>query len=150
MDQIEFRTTTSRVEDYKVVDIWINGQSLIDWLRMVEIPYAAAEGQPSLAGMYEGLPPLLVLPPSRHFWGRAQSAYRCGEDGRVSLLEYGLSGVPGEWTLSVRIAVDGQQVSWSGFRQEQRPAWSYEALEAFCFDLSAYRNALQKAKAEAY
>lgn len=151
MDQIEFRTTTSRVEDYKVVDIWINGRSLIDRLRVMEAPYAAAEGQPSLAGMYEGLPPLLVLPPSRHFWGLAEGAYCWGDgEGRVSLLEYGLSGVPGDWTLSARIAVDGEQVRWSGFRQEQRPSWSYEALAAFRFDRSAYRRALQKAKAEAY
>lgn len=150
MDQIAFGIATSRVEDYKVVAIWINGRPLIDGLKALEAPYAAAEGQPSLAGMYEGLPPLLVLPPRKHFWGLAEEAYSYGEAGRVSLLEYGLSGVPGDWPFTVRIQVGGEQVSWTDFRQEKRPGWSYAALGSFQFDLSAYRAALQKAKAEAY
>lgn len=150
MDQIEFRTATSRVEDYKVVDLWINGFSLAHSLRALEQPYANAEGQPSLAGMYEGLPPLLVLPPRQHFWGLADAAYRHGEGGRVSLLEYGLSGVPGEWTLTACIQTAVDRVTWSAFRQERRPDWSYARLGPFRFDRDAYRAALEKAKAEAY
>lgn len=148
MDEIAFAVTDSRVEDYKVVDILINGQNLRQWLAALERPVAQAEGQPTLAGAYEGLPPLLVLPPRRHFWGHPQAAYQHG--AHTTLLEYAFSGVPGDWTFAARIEVDAQGIIWHDFCQLRRPQWSYEALPAFRFDLAQYQKALDQAARHAY
>jgi len=145
MDELALRRRSSFLEDYEVVDIYINGINLIDLLRSVEGIYAQQEGQSSLAGAYEGLPPLLTLPPNRHFWGEAQHRdYQYGAQ-RVSLLEYRYSGVPGDWTFVADIEVGANAVVWRGFEQVKRPDWSYAALGNFEFDLNAYRDALHQA-----
>lgn len=143
MDHIDFRLRSSFVEDYLVTDILINGYLLQDMLLAIEAPLARREGQKSLAGAYEGLPPLMVLPPSQHFWGHPDPSYRHGE--LTTILEYAYSGVPGDWTLACRIEVTGEGVEWSDFRQLKRPLWNYEELGPYRFDLSQYRDALQKA-----
>ncbi len=148
MDHIAFTIHKSKVEDYLVTDIIVNGYYLRDWIGRLELPYTQAEGQESLAGAYEGLPPLLVLPPNRHFWGHPLPAYRHGP--HTAVLEYGRSGIPGDWTLACRIAVDGESVQWSDFYQLKRPQWDYSALGTLCFDLVQYRDALQHARRQAY
>jgi hypothetical protein len=149
MDQIAFDITYARTEAYKVVDILINGLNLRHWLAEIEHATAAMEGQPSLAGAYEGLPPLLVLPPRRHFWGLPEAAYRHG-DHHTSLLEYAHSGVPGDWRFAARIEVDGHGVTWQDYCQVKRPHWSYQALPVFHFDLVQYQAALAEAARRAY
>lgn len=153
-DIVQFRTRTSRVEDYQVVDIYLNGWNLIELLRNFEAPFAANEGQPSLAGMYEGLPPLMVLPPNRHFWGEPQKFYRYGR--RTALLEYGLSGVPGEWPFAAEIREEPERIVWENFAQLKRLAdlppqgWDYRDFGVFRFQKEQYRQALQQAAARAY
>lgn len=148
MDQISFEVTASRIEDYKVVDILINGRNLRAWLAQIEQAAATLEGQSSLAGAYEGLPPLLVLPPKPHFWGRPQPAYRHGP--RTTLFEYALSGVPQDWTFAARIELTGEQVRWHDYRQLKRPHWTYQDLPAFQFDRAQYQAALEAAAQSAY
>jgi hypothetical protein len=148
MDHISFQVRKSHLEDYKVVEPVINGKVLRQWLQRIEAPALQAEAQPTLAGCYEGLPPLLVLPPKPHFWGQAQAAYRHGS--LITLLEYGLSGVPGDWTFAAHITVEAQWVHWQGFTQLKRPDWSYAELGRLTFDQDQYRTALQAAAAEAY
>lgn len=155
MDVVHFRTLNSDIEDYKVVDILINGTRLIDMLHQIELPLAYQEGAPEMAGAYEGLPPLMVLPPARHFWGEAAPAYSHAED-KVSLLEYAYSGVPGEWPFAARIEVGKRVVSWSAFEQVRRLKlkngyrWDYSMLGKFRFDREQYENALRQASDQAY
>ncbi len=143
MDTVRFVTVKSFLEDYLVVDIHINGYRLIDILQSVERSFAQKEGRVSLAGAYEGLPPLLVLPPKKHFWGHPEGDYKL-EDGRTVLLEYGFSGVPGDWTFAAKIEVDGDYVSWSDLGNVQRPDWDYSGLGSFQFEIRQYRDALQE------
>ncbi len=148
LDQISFEITTSRIEDYKVVDILINGRNLRPWLAQAEQAPASTEGQATLAGAYEGLPPLLVLPPRLHFWGRPHADYLHGQ--HIALFEYAFSGVPGDWTFAARIEVEAQQVRWHGYRQLKRPHWTYPDLPPFHFDRKQYQAALQEAAQAAY
>ena len=149
MDHIKFVSVKSFLEDYLVVDILINGYRLIDLLQTIERPFAQAEGRISLAGAYEGLPPLLVLPPKKHYWGNAEKAY-LSPDGRVILLEYAYSGVPGDWTFAAKIEVTGEFVRWSEFGNVQRPEWDYSGIGPFTFDIRQYRDGLEEAKKRSY
>jgi hypothetical protein len=54
-----------------VVDVLVNGRNLVASLRQVELPYAAREGKPDLAGSYVGLPPEGDFLPSLRLLGEA-------------------------------------------------------------------------------
>lgn len=155
MDTVAFRTVNSDIEDYKVVDIFINDTRLIDILHQIELPLAYQEGAPEMAGAYEGLPPLLVLPPATHFWGEASEAYSY-PDQKVSLLEYAYSGVPGEWPFVAKIDVGKRVVRWSEFEQVRRLKlkngyhWAYNMMGEFRFDRNQYDEALNEASSNAY
>ena len=43
--------------DYKVVEIYVDGERLLDSIREIEVPYAKEEGHPKLAGSYGHLSP---------------------------------------------------------------------------------------------
>ena len=43
--------------DYKVVEIYVDGEKLQDIIREIEVPYAHEEGHPKLAGSYWHLSP---------------------------------------------------------------------------------------------
>ncbi|MFK7936884.1 MAG: hypothetical protein AB8G22_25445 [Saprospiraceae bacterium] len=141
MDNIQFKSRLSTIEDYQVVDVIINGHNLIDYIRGMEAQWFPILGIKMPPGKYEGVPPLMSLPPKRHFWGFADACYQ-KEAGRVAVLENGQSGIPEEWTISVEIEVDGEKVIWRDFRQEHT-GMVYEHLRDFQFDLVAYRNALK-------
>lgn len=153
MDTIYFEPSNSKIEDYRIVDIYINGINLIDIARQVEFKYTVMEGCPGLAGAYEGLPAIMTLPPSKHFLGQAHNAYSY-PDNKAAVLEYAQSGIPGDWTLIAKITVSENAVTWSGFEQIKRNGsdhntkWYYE-LE-FSFDLGQYSDALIDAAGEAY
>ena len=144
MDQIYFQSRTSLVEDYQVLDIFINQTKLVHLLRVIEYPKLKKEGRTALAGAYEGLPPLMVLPPSRHFFGQAHEAY--SYKSRVAILEYGYSGVPGDWTFAVEIVMGENQIVWRNPGNVQRPHWDYSDLGVFTFDKLQYQEALMLAK----
>ena len=145
MDDIVFQTRTSSVEDYQVVDIYLNGWNLIDLLYPIEVPLTTDEGLTGLAGCYEGLPPLLSLPPQQHFWGiPAHDDYQFGQQ-RISLLENGQSGIPGEWSIACDVEVTGEHISWKNLHKPQRPDWDYSSLGTFRFDLVHFRDALRAA-----
>ncbi|MEL6926301.1 MAG: hypothetical protein AAFO94_19825, partial [Bacteroidota bacterium] len=97
-----------------------------------------------LAGAYEGLPPLMTLPPEKHFLGKSHKDYRHGK--RTALLEYGHSGVPGEWTFAVEIVQTKDQIIWRKPGNMQRPSWDYSALGELTFDRLQYQEALMLAR----
>ena len=140
MDTIRFQSRLSHIEDYQITDIIINNYNLVEYIRGMEAQWFPVLGIKMPPGNYEGIPPLLSLPPRRHFWGFADDCYQ-KEAGRVAVLENGQTGIPEQWTISVEIVVDGETVTWQHFRQEQT-GMVYEHLRAFTFDLVDYRNAL--------
>jgi hypothetical protein len=148
-DHITFRTRSSHLEDYLVTDIIINGANLLNVLSVLEAPMAEAEGQPSLAGQYEGLPPLMILPPAQHFFGAPQMAAYAHPGGWITLYEYALSGVPGDWTFGCYISPGDDTVLWDGFANLKRPSWSYD-IGPFIFERDQYEEALDAAARNAY
>jgi hypothetical protein len=143
-DKIQFVSRMSRVEDYQVLDIFLNGFDIVQIIAAVEQRIFSIHRIQSPAGAYEGIPPLLSLPPKKHFWGIADECYQY-DTGRVAILENGFSGVPQEWTISVEIVVDGEKVVWQNFRQEQM-GLDFKEIAPFTFDLVEYRAVLEKAK----
>ncbi|NUP11779.1 MAG: hypothetical protein HOW73_37505 [Polyangiaceae bacterium] len=126
--------------------ILINGIDLVELVRLVELPFASAEGSPSIAGAYAGLPPEEVCPPSRHFYGEPSNELLHSRS-KVQILGCEC-GEPGCWPLLCAITVAGEVVRWSGFEQphragrDDRPSWPYDQLGPFEFDRSQYDRAL--------
>lgn len=141
MDQIEFIRRKSNVEDYQVLDIYLNGFNLLNIIEVEEQLLFPKNNISAVPGNYEGIPPLLALPPKQHFWGIADPCYQIAK-GRVAVLENGRSGIPTEWTVSVEITVDGEKVTWQGFRQEQ-VGLLFSGIGPFYFDLSQYNKQLK-------
>ena len=153
-DQIDFQVSNSQLEDYKVVDIYINAFRLIDLVRSIEHPYALLENNEGLAGAYEGIPAIYALPPAQHFLGQPVMDYRY-PDSKTAILEYAHSGIPGDWTLTARIGIAHKTVRWSRFEQIKRSqtsgqSWDYQDLGAFVFEKDQYMEALTEAATDAY
>lgn len=140
MDKIEFVPRKSIVEDYQVVDIFINGFNLINIISTEEQSLFPNLHISAYPGLYEGIPPLLSLPPKKHFWGIADTCYQI-KNKRVAVLESSRTGIPSEWTISVEIEVDGEKVVWRNFRHEQL-GFFYDNIQTFEFELVAYKNAM--------
>jgi hypothetical protein len=123
------------------VGIFINGSSLVDMVREVELPFAASEGKPRLAGKYVGLPLEAILFPSRRLLGDREERY---DDwgGRISVLGCGCDEV-GCWPLQVVIAATENRVTWSDFEQPHRKSWRHDRLGPFVFERGAYERALR-------
>jgi hypothetical protein len=122
--------------DLPEVRVLIDGRDLVDLVREVEAPWAAADGQPQIAGGYSGLWPAAWLElPEQDGTGRAAVlACECGEVGC--------------WPLHVRITVSDSTVTWSEFSQPCRPEWRYDGLGPFVFERAAYERAIQSVTAD--
>ncbi len=142
MDKIEFITRMSSVGGYQVVDIFINGFNLINIISTEEQSIFPLSHVSAYPGTYEGVQSLHSLPPKQHFWGIANPAYQIA-DKRVAVLESGRTGVPSKWTVSVEILVNGEEVVWQKFRQEQL-SLDYKPIGPFVFELVAYSRALRQ------
>jgi hypothetical protein len=121
-----------------VTRIRIDGRDFVDMIREVEQPFADADGTPSIAGSYRGLPPRSVLPPSEHFWGepdgRRTRLYLCGDCHEA-----------GCWDFQAVIRVEPDRVVWGPFFQPHRPRWDHSALGLLVFDRDQYAQALMAA-----
>jgi hypothetical protein len=139
--------------DCREVAISINGRDLVEILTDIEMPCAVAEGSPTIAGGYLGLPPQDVVPPSRHFLGDPKwGVYK--DIDLVSVLECSDCRMPGCWPFMVKITLEEDRVVWSDFRQpHQGPSnkasyWTYKEMKPFIFDRGQYMSALEKLSAE--
>ena len=110
------------------VEVWIDSRDLRERVRAVELPHATADGQPDLAGSYEGIPPDEWMRPGVYATGEvAVLGCTCGETEC--------------WPLLVRITRTRDEVAWSGFRQPRR-TWPHEGLGPFTFDRARYEAAV--------
>lgn len=149
MDKIDFRVV--QTDSSERIEIFINGQNLLDLVRETELPYAAQEGHPELAGHYIGLPVSVAAPPSLHLLGTPNPLYS-GSENRADILECPC-GEPGCWPLQAKIVTIKDAVMWGNFvqphRGENRPPekqWNHEAMGEFTFDRTQYENALAHLK----
>ncbi|MGH3146336.1 MAG: hypothetical protein ACRDTR_11110 [Rubrobacter sp.] len=124
------------------VSIFVNGRDLTEIAREIELPSAAHEGKPDIAGSYVGLKPEAVFLPSRRLLGRPEERY-ADRYGKIAVLGCGC-GVVGCWPLLVSIAVLEDEVFWNDFEQPHRGRWRYDALGPFVFDRSQYLDELQR------
>ncbi len=137
MDRIELEWH-DRDEDHlgrrKGLQIFINGQSLIDLVRPVELPFAELEGKLDLAGQYGWL-----------------SDVDC-EIQRLKTEECMLlgcpCGIPDCWPLTARVSLSEDVVCWSRFLNWHKAKgcaseWAYTALGPFVFDRQQYETAVR-------
>ena len=124
---------------FETFHILVDGRNLLDMVREVERPFAAAEGHPDLAGQYETLPSCHLLPNLRKWFRRRVSLFDC--DCRC----YGC------WPFKVRISKTNRTITWSDFEQPHRGPnsksswWHYESLGPFHFDLVQYKAEISQA-----
>jgi hypothetical protein len=139
VNRLDLRVQPGQEVDAEVVRVFIDGSDLVDLVRPIELPFAAAEGHPEIAGGYDGLLPRdwLELPEQD------------GGDGRAALLACAGCGEPGCWPLRARVEVRSGSVTWSDFQQPHRPAWSYASLGPFVFDRAQYDDEVARVQARA-
>lgn len=126
------------------ISIRVNGRDLRDLAAEVERPYAAADGDPGLAGSYEGLHVWAIDGAVDHFLGEPRASWF--EDGDTVLLGC-TCGEWGCWPLVADITVGGAGVTWTRFRNGHRD-WDLSALGPFEFDRVEYTRQV-RALAEA-
>lgn len=147
MDVVEFdvRSETLGVGDVATVTPYVNGTSLIELARRVELRPATESGESRLAGAYAGL-----VINERVSWVRwylndqPQSRFGAGSiDGDSCLLGCTCGDTPC-WPLRAKIAVDRDHVTWSKFRTGHR-LWDLRNLGPFTFRTAQYEAALTTA-----
>jgi hypothetical protein len=140
MDRIAFKLTQAESNPAaETVLIIVNGEPLESLARVVEMPYAKAEGQLNLAGDYAPLTLFDISADVNHFLTKPVATWF--EDGDAVLM-----GCPcgewGCWPLSVKIEVNEATVVWSQFRNGHRD-WDLSSLGPFTFERTEYEVALQ-------
>jgi hypothetical protein len=146
VNEVEFRVVERELADEaaRVVGIWVDGVSLAELARRVELPFAEADGKPDLAGAYEGLAAGDdILWPSRHFLGEPRLSNF--DEGDTVLLGC-VCGDWGCWPLVADVAVVEDSVTWSRFRNGHRHTWDLEDLGPFVFSRPEYEAALRQAR----
>lgn len=118
----------------KELHILINGMSLIDLVRSVELPFAQLEGKPGIAGEYGWLSD--VDCEIQHLKTEECMVLGC------------TCGIPDCWPLTTQVSLDEDIVSWSRFRNWHRAegrtnAWDHSALGPFIFDRQQYETAVR-------
>jgi hypothetical protein len=147
MDLITFVVRPSDQWFGDEIDIEINDESLVAKLQRHELPFAQAEGSPSIAGSYSGLPACAYLDTQRWLGQTSQTEAR----DRVELLLCRDCGEIGCWPILAKITAEEEQVTWSDFQQPHRtgggntPMWDYRGFGPFVFDRVQYEQAIETA-----
>lgn len=137
MNRIELKWH-DRIEHHlgpcKELQILINGQSLIELVQAVELPFAEREGSPNLAGQYDWLSDLDCE--IQRFQTEECMVLGC------------ICGVPDCWPLTTRVSLADDIVCWSRFQNWHRAedcanVWDHSALGPFVFDRQQYEDALR-------
>jgi hypothetical protein len=140
MNRIAIELTPPNEWGVRKALVRIDGRPLLDIVRELEAPIAAADGQPDLAGKYDYLSAASVLAPSRQLLGEAaRPSLEYGD--RVSVLECEC-GCEGCWPLLMRITVTEDRVTWSDPQQWHRDHWGYLSGWQLVFDRRQYEQAL--------
>ncbi|GAA0924935.1 hypothetical protein [Virgisporangium aurantiacum] len=159
MNTIEFRAVLLPVawepSRWPVVDIAVDGVSLIQRVRELELPYAEAE-EIERASEFADLPPGTLaqelagnyMPlstnfawPSRHFLGERLELPHGGDEGETMVLGC-TCGINDCWALLTRVVLTEQTVTWSGFRNNSRN-WDLSGLGPLVFNRSQYEDSLR-------
>ena len=124
----------------ETVVIFVNDRDLPRITREVELPFAARNGMPELAGNHVGLPPETVFLPSHRLLGRTEG--RDDDwDGKFAVLGCGC-GVVGCWPLRVKTTPREATSLWHDPKQPHHRHWRHSGLEPLIFGRAPYTSAL--------
>ena len=114
----------------ETVVIFVNDRGLPGITREVELPFAARDGKPELAGNHVGLPPETIFLPSHRLLGRTEG--RDDDwDGKFAVLG---CGVVGCWPLRVKTTPrEATSSLWQDPKQPQHRHWRHGGLEPLIF-----------------
>ena len=113
----------------ETVIIFVNDRDLPGITREVELPFAARDGKPELAGNHVGLPPETVFLTSHRLLGRTEG--RDDDwDGKFAVLG---CGVVGCWPLRVKTTPREATSLWHDCKQPQHRHWRQDGLEPLIF-----------------
>jgi hypothetical protein len=118
----------------------VDGTSLVELARRVELGPASKSGETGLAGAYAGL----VVPADgrwQHWYLDDQPLAWFG-DGDSCLLGC-TCGDAGCWPLTATVTLTAHLVTWASFRTGHR-SWDLHALGPFAFDRDQYQTALTR------
>ena len=145
MDEVSFELAPAGGDfddELTQVKIDVNGTSLPELVREIELPYTRAEGQEELAGTYVGLVPGYIrMDLAGQFLGGSGAWLYPHGEGKTALLSCDCGEV-GCSPLLARITLDDDTVTWDEFEQPERPEWDYAALGPFTFNRRQYEAAL--------
>ncbi len=153
MHQVSFEWRPHRPETHGDVSVRVDGRPLADLVRGAELPAASAEGSPSLAGSYGGIPLWWfqgdgARSVTDHYLGGAESHLHSGPHTKTVLLACEC-GEPGCWPLMARVTVSESEVVWDEFEQPHRNAWNYDDLGPLRFEREQYGDALRELESSA-
>ncbi|MEM6966829.1 MAG: hypothetical protein AAF573_18840 [Bacteroidota bacterium] len=147
MDNIHFSISTSRLEDYFITDIFVNGIDLRSIIAKIEQQQLQPIGYAQLSGAYEGISPFLAFHLHDHFNGKTVNEYLY-YDFCFTLFNYMYSGVPGDHTLTCKIEITKDKVRWYDFKNFSKiytGKIDYGEL-SFSFSAESYRAAIENLK----
>ena len=143
MDVIQLKVEPSQEADYSVLNIYVNQQPFIEWVKSYEMQF-----EPDIAGGYEGLDIEDFIDLEAHFLGRLTEDDRFNMEGKIQLLGCNC-GIPGCWPFLVKITVHEDTIAWSDYEQPYRSEdsagghWNYSRLAPLEFDRQQYEEELQ-------
>jgi hypothetical protein len=141
-------TCTGDGEQYRGIQIFVDGQNFREVVRSHEEPFAARENNPQLAGDYHWLDAAFTTP--EVFLGTAEREYGIDEN-KVALM--GCScGVVSCWPLVCIVTCTEDTVVRDDFEQPFRSTdsvvghWDLSGLGPFTFDRTEYMTMLNQLK----
>lgn len=111
---------------------FINGRSLIDYIREVEERF-----DNTLAGSYDAISPDHLLDEL------SKGSFLDTTRSRILECECGVAGC---WPLLMKVTPTDKTIKWHGFIQYNKDNWDYSALQIFEFDKMQYNSALDDLK----
>ena len=137
------------------IAIFIDGRSLIELVRKIELPFATEEGREQDAGNYMWMRLNWLPDVWQHFHGASEQVLFY--PFKTNWLECGACGVSECWPLLARIEVKDKSIVWRLFEQPYRRKkyetrrikhWKYVGFGPFRFDREQYESALRSLGAE--
>ncbi|RUT46595.1 hypothetical protein EJP82_12155 [Paenibacillus anaericanus] len=143
MESIQFKVEHSQEDDYEILNIYINDENLIEFIKRFEMQF-----QPNIAGGYEGLNINFITDICEHFSGELNENDLFNYGGKTQILGCNC-GEPGCWPLVVKITVKDQHIIWSDFEQPHRSEeseggfWNYSQVAPLEFNRKVYEEQLK-------
>lgn len=130
--EIKIKDKSEGDDKWKIAIPYINGISLIDILREIELKYDS-----KIAGEYDGKEITDFI--------KDLDCENITNTEKKSLVIC-TCGFEGCWCLLANIQRNNNFVIWSNFEQNHRPEWKYDDLKEFKFDSFAYSKEFLKIK----